>query len=136
MTWFDIPWNPPARTLRQFAGLLCGFCAVVAVLQWRAEQSAPAIIVASLGVMFGVAGIFVPRILRFVFVGWLVIVAPIGWLVLHACLALVYFGVLTPLGLYFRLRGRDTLHLHHHPERNSYWETKVQARPNRYYRTF
>ena len=77
-----------------------------------------------------------PESLRFVFVGWIIAVFPIGWLVLHACLAVVYFGMLTPVGLIFRLMGRDVLQLGRRPEADSYWQTKPTPPVGNYYKTF
>jgi len=39
----------------------------------------------------------------------------------HVVLALLFFGILTPVALFFRLTGRDPLTRRFEPERESYW---------------
>lgn len=62
---------------------------------------------------------------------------PIGLVVGHAILALLYFGFITPLGLLFRLIGRDVLRRRPDPTATSYWvdrPTTIEKR--RYFRQF
>ena len=52
-------------------------------------------------------------------------------------LAVVYFLVLTPMALFFRLRGRDLLGRNPAPEERSFWEPKQSPRELRtYFRQF
>jgi hypothetical protein len=136
MTWSHIPWNPPARTLRQFAALGSLLLGILAVYEWSADRLLLAAILTGTGAVVGLVGLFRPFWLRPIFVGWLVLVFPIGWLMLHVCLAVVYFGIITPLGLVFRLWGRDPLHLSSDRGRDSYWQTKPAPPVSNYYKTF
>jgi hypothetical protein len=45
---------------------------------------------------------------------------PVGWLVSNAVLALAYYGLFAPLGLAFRLAGRDPLNRRREPALASY----------------
>ena len=47
--------------------------------------------------------------MRLIYVGWMVLAFPIGWTVSQVMLALMFFGLFTPIGLVFRLIGRDPL---------------------------
>lgn len=136
MRWADIPWRPADRLLRQFAGLWLLFCATLAVLQYGRDRPLAAALLAGAGVGVGTLGLVRPQLVRPLFVTWMVLVFPIGWLVLNACLALVFFGLFTPLGVVFRLLGRDTLGLRRRPEKQSYLEAKPGFPVARYYRTF
>jgi hypothetical protein len=49
---------------------------------------------------------------------------PIGWVVSHLILALIFYGLFTPLAALFRLTGRDTLHRRPQPELDSYFVPK------------
>jgi hypothetical protein len=119
MTWSDVSFDPPARTLRQFAGLwLACFLAVAA---WRV--SVPAAMVA---LAVGPIGLWRPRSIRLVYVGATLLTFPVGWTVSRLLLAAVFYGVLTPVGLAFRLAGRDVLGLR--PRRSeTYWAPKPGA---------
>ncbi len=48
--------------------------------------------------------------MRWVYIGWMILAFPIGWTVSQVMLAVMFFGLFTPIGLVFRLIGRDPLH--------------------------
>jgi hypothetical protein len=61
----------------------------------------------------------------------------IGSAVAQIALAIIYFAVLTPLGLVLRLFGRDALSLHLDRQRESYWIPRDKPRkPADYFRQF
>jgi hypothetical protein len=134
---FEIPWHPPARTLRQFAGL---WLLAIGVAAWRLDALAgPAGPLAAVGLALaiGVAGLIRPSTIRPLFVGLMVATAPIGWVVAHLALTVAYFGLFTPVALVFRLRGRDALERRFDPACDTYWQPKpVPADPAGYFRTF
>jgi hypothetical protein len=138
MTWSDLPFNPDRKVLRQFAGLwLAVFLLLAAHQSWNQERPALGLALAAAAIVVGLPGWFKPSLLRPVFVAWMVVVFPIGWLVSYAVLAALYFVVLTPVALFFRLRGRDLLDLKPEPGRESYWEPKqCPLDPHSYFRQY
>jgi hypothetical protein len=67
----------------------------------------------------------------------LILVFPAGWLLTNLVLALLFYLVVTPLGLLFRLAGRDVLDRHSREPKESYWQEKAPAQdPGNYFRTF
>jgi Saxitoxin biosynthesis operon protein SxtJ len=118
MQWSDIPTGPTDRVLRQFAGMLAG----LAVVLWYRGGS-PLVL---LGAIVGGAGLVRPALVRWLYVGWMMAVFPIGWVVSRVVLALVFFGVMLPLALALRVVGRDTLGLRGQTDAGSYW-VKRQA---------
>src|SRR4051794_26694700 len=121
MQWSDIPFNPPSRTLRQFAGLwLLFFVGWGCWMGWVGGGS-DALVVLAIGVLIAVPGLLAPRLIRPLFVGWMCLVFPIGWVVSHVLLGFLFYGLFTPLGLFFRLIGRDALALRPRPGQNTYW---------------
>ena len=69
--------------------------------------SASYTIITAIGGCIGVAGLLLPWTIRPLFVGLMVLTAPIGWAVSQVFLAVVFFGVFTPIAMVFRLLGRD-----------------------------
>ena len=60
---------------------------------------------------------------------------PIGWVISHVLLALVYYLLLTPIGLLLRATGRDPLQRRLDPEAETYWIEREGDRPaNTYFR--
>jgi hypothetical protein len=125
MRWSDIPSTPSSRTLRQFAGLWIVFFAGFAAWQWfRHERLILALVFLGLALTIGPLGLWKPGAIRPIFVGWMCLVFPIGWVVSHVMLACVFYGLFAPIGLLFRLIGRDALSLRPQPDRESYWTPK------------
>ena len=79
----------------------------------------------SLAVVVGLLGLAVPRAIRPIYVGWMVAAFPIGWVVSHLILALIFYGLFTPLAALFRLMGRDALHRKPRPGVDSYFVPKT-----------
>jgi hypothetical protein len=125
MHWSDLPLKPSSRTLRQFAILWILFLGGLAALNWfvRGNETA-AMAFAILAVTLGPAGLAVPAVMRPVFVGLIVLGFPIGWVVSRILLALMFFGLVTPVAWLFRLRGRDILYLKRSAGRETYWLKK------------
>jgi Saxitoxin biosynthesis operon protein SxtJ len=125
MRWSDIQFNPPRKTLRQFAVLWLIFLGGLAL--WHALARAnikTAFILAVLAVTVSLTGLSRPEWIRLIYVGWMVLAFPIGWLVSQVMLAAMFFGLFTPTGLAFRLVKHDPLRRTRRPELESYWAPK------------
>jgi hypothetical protein len=96
-----------------------------------------ALVLALIAVTIGPLGMVRPDWMRWVYVGWMILAFPIGWTVSQVMLAVMFFGLFTPIGLVFRLVGRDSLHRARSPERSSYWSPKpAPADLRRYFKQF
>jgi hypothetical protein len=138
MRWSDIPFSPPERMLRQFAGLWLaffgGFAAWQGLVRGRPGLAASLAVVA---VAVGGLGLARPAMIRPVFVGWMVLAFPVGWTVSLLLMGLVYFTLFVPVGLAFRLAGRDALRLRPGPGLSTYWVPRPDAPDvRRYFRQF
>ena len=137
MQWSDIPFRPAPRMLRQFAGLWLVFFGGLAGWQALFGDATLATVLGVLGFSFGLLGLVKPQAVRPVFVAWMILAFPIGWLVSRVLLALLFYGVFTPLGLVFKLLGRDPLCRSPHPAVDTYWKPKAAAtNPRAYFHQF
>ena len=50
------------------------------------------------------------------------VLRPIGWVVSHLALGIIYYGIFTPVALVFRLMGRDPLNRRLDRQASTYWE--------------
>jgi hypothetical protein len=138
MRWSDIPRNPSDRTLRQFAGL----CLLIfgGLAGWRLVQDGPtplALVLGAAALGLGLPGLVRPRLLRPVFVGWMMLTFPIGWLMSQVILLLMFGLVITPIGLCFKAIGRDALGLRRTGPVTSYWRPKpMPVDVRRYFRQY
>jgi hypothetical protein len=138
MQWSDVPFDPSRKTLRQFAGLSLVIFGGMAVWQGLVRgHTAPASIFAVLALAIGPLGLARPEAIRWIYIGWMVLAFPIGWTVSQLMLALLFFGLFTPIGLVFKLIGRDPLHRARRVDVASYWAPKASPVDlRRYFKQF
>ena len=107
------------RELRSFALTVGGvFVALGAVLAWRGRHVA-AVVVAALGMPLVVAGLVVPGRLDPIYRSWMALALIISKVTTPLFMGIVYFGVLTPIGVAMRLAGRRPLARRRGPA--TYW---------------
>ncbi|MEI6393196.1 MAG: SxtJ family membrane protein [Verrucomicrobiota bacterium] len=125
MTWSDIPLNPTRKALRQFAAAWLVFFLAFGAHQYLARKH-PTFGLAVMGVALaiGLLGLIKPPAVRWLFVGWMVAAFPIGWLISRLTLLLMYYGIITPVALFFRIRGRDLLRRKPTAAPTSFWLPK------------
>ena len=88
-----------------------------------------------MGVVLGIVGLVWPAGVKWPFVAWMVAAFPIGWLISQIMLAVMFFGLLTPVAILFRLRGRDLLRRKPAGTEASLWTVKETPRDVRRYFT-
>lgn len=92
---------------------------------------------AALAAWCGLGAAVAPRALRPLYVGLTVLSFPIGIVVSYTLTAFVFYGVITPIGLAFKLIGRDALQRRFEPATGSYWIRRPPPPPAaRYFRQF
>ncbi len=135
----EINWKPTTRDLRQFGMIwLPAFLVLVGVMTFfYAESTSAAVALAGLALVAGVTGYLRPGAIRPVFVGLMCVTFPIGWVVSHAIFLVVFYFVVTPIGLLMRLTGRDALERKLDRTASTYWHPYQQeTSPARYLRKF
>ena len=96
--------------------LLWGHLAVLVVL----GVAVVALVLFELGVDLLAHGLFAALSL---------VAIPIGFVLSHVLIALVYYLVLTPIALVFRLTGRDVIGKQLDPDAKTYWHERAGTRP-------
>jgi hypothetical protein len=125
MRWSDIQFDPTKKTLRQFAGLWLVFFGGMALWQALVRHNPKlGLSIGALALVVGLAGLTRPDSVRLIYIGWMVLAFPIGWTVSQVMLLAMYFGLFTPIGLVFRLIGRDPLQRTRRARVESYWNPK------------
>jgi len=137
MQWSEVTKPPKDKVLRQFAGLwLIFFVGLAAWRAWSTGFDGWALVLAALGLILGLAGLARPRVMRYIFTGWLVAAFPIGWTISKITLGAMFLLIFTPVAFVFRLSGRDALHRRKASAR-SYWTAMGHAdKVDQYFRQF
>jgi hypothetical protein len=139
MALIEINRNPTRKELNQFGFIWLGFLILfgaIARFKLGAQTLALGLWVAA--VVVPVIGWLVPSFMRLVFVGMSYLAWPIGFVVSHVILAVVYYLVFTPIGLLMRLFGYDPMKRKFDPSASTYWVARgpEATEPKRYFRQF
>lgn len=138
MALVQINWKPEEKTLVQFSELWMFFLGMVmAPLSYYQGNTKTAVVFWCLAVLGRLVGMIKPSWIKPLFLGLSILTFPIGFVVSHVVLFLVFALVFTPVGLWFRIMGRDSLHRRFDPDAKSYWEAYNPDRGRaRYLRQF
>jgi hypothetical protein len=131
--------NPSRRELRQFAALwLPMFGVIVAVLLYtiaEAPRAAAAVSVTAGGI--GAIGFLRPAFILPIYLIWMYAAYPIGFIVSHVLLGVIFFGLFTFIGVVLRLVGYDPLQRRVRAGETSYWTRIEPVKTNaQYFRQF
>jgi len=143
----QLDFRPDSRQLRQFGFIaLAAFGLLGVLILWKGglfgfrfgSAGRPiAVGLWVLGAVCAVLSLVWPQGNRPLFVALSVLAFPIGFLVSHVVLAVLFFGILTPVGLLLRLLGYDPLDRAFRKERRSYWaDLPEPTRRRDYFRQF
>jgi hypothetical protein len=91
--------RPVVKELRNFGLIVGGVFSVIGL--W-------ALIIGGLLI---VMGSFVPRWLGPIHRGWMWIGHVLGWINTRIILGVIFYGLITPIGIVFRMLGKDTMRL-------------------------
>ncbi len=107
------------RTLTSFALIVGGALLLIAAYQWRrgAPQWVWVTLIAIAAVLL-IATVVAPSLLKPVYRGWMRLGEALGWVNTRILLTLIFFLVVTPIGLLMRLFGRSPMAV---ARRDSYW---------------
>jgi Saxitoxin biosynthesis operon protein SxtJ len=121
----DLNLNPSKKELRTFGLCALAFCALVGWIVFRRSGSMPvAAAIVGVGVVLAVIGLLVPRALRPVWIVLMVVNYPIGWVLTHVVMAIIFYLVVSPVGVIMRLTGRDPMERHFDRSAKTYWKPR------------
>ncbi len=115
------------KALRSFGWVVGGVLLVIAaVVGWRNDWTltTAAYVLGGIGGALVVLGLAAPVVLKPVYRVWMALAVVLGFIMTRVILSVVYYLVMTPIGLVMRLFGKDPMHRRIDPEASSYWIEK------------
>jgi hypothetical protein len=104
---------------------------------WNAGINWKAAAFWSLAFLIPAAGIFRSEVLRIVYVLAASITFPIGMVISSAVLMVIYYAVITPIGVVMRLSGYDPMKRNFDRSARTYWSSrKPEVETERYFKQF
>jgi hypothetical protein len=122
MKLIQIDHNPSTRQLNVFGFIwLLFFATFGGVLLNSGSSVLVAALVWGVSVLVPAVGWIVPEFMRIIYVGMAYATYPIGFVVSYLIMLVVYYLVLTPIGLVMRLFGHDPMNRHFDKSADTYW---------------
>jgi len=135
----EINWHPKRKELRNFGIIAMIASAIISLLLYLLKDLGIQWIFVITGAGFAVflCSLISAGLTRIIYIVLILITLPIGWVMSFILLAIFYFLILTPLGLVFRMAGRDPLHRKFDSKVKSYWLRRQPADTiDRYFHQF
>lgn len=139
MAVIEINRHPTRSQLNQFGFIWLGFLVLFgAIARFKLGAPTAALVLWVAAVVVPVVGWLIPPVMRAVFLGMSYAAWPIGFVVSHVILALVYYLVFTPIGLAMRIFRYDPMTRGFDDAATSYWVKRdpQASGPKRYFRQF
>ncbi len=139
MSLVEIKWNPNLKELRDFGKIALIATAILGLLLYvfKGIGIEWSLAIWALGIIIFLTSLISIKLTRLIYLGLILITFPIGWVVSFILMALFYFLLITPLGVVFRLMGKDLLNQKFDQEAKSYWVArKPPENLSRYFHQF
>ena len=111
--------------LRKF-GITIGVILLIIAgfLFWKEKESFQ--ILLTFGVTLCILGIAIPFILKPIYWVWMIFATILGWIMTRVILSLLFYIIITPIGLALRLIGKQVLELRWNKSKQSYWNYRIK----------
>ena len=139
MSLVEINWHPKRKQLRSFGKIALLITAIISLLLYVLKGvSIPwALAIFAVGFTIFLISMISSRLTGMIYVVLMAVTFPIGLVVSFTLLAIFYFLLLAPLGLIFRLMGRDALCRKLDATAESYWLSRQEPESTeQYFRQF
>jgi hypothetical protein len=135
MSFVEINWRPKQKQLRNFGKIALIATAIISLLLYVLKGTAIqwVSIIFAVGLIIFLSSIISLRLTRAIYVVLTAVTFPIGLVVSFMLLSAFYFLLLAPLGLLFRLTGRDVLGRKFDSTAESYWQQRNPPKKSEYY---
>ncbi len=130
--------GPSPLELRWFGVMLAAFAGIMGglVLYVSGAQGVAGVI---WGIGIGLCALYyaLPATRYLIYDVWMALAYPIGWVISHALMAVIFYAVLTPIGLVMRAFGWDGLLRKANRGASSYWKPlDADDETRRYFQQF
>ena len=109
------------RELRNF-GIVIGLVLLgISLLLFFKDHTTSFKLFAISGTLFVLSGLIIPRLLVPLYWPWMIFAVIIGWVMTRVILTLLFFLVITPIGIVTRLFGLLSINVKWREDKNTYW---------------
>ena len=99
------------KDLRQFGLLVGGVFSAIGLWPVLFRGESPRLWALIAGGLLVMLGAVVPQSLKQIYAGWMKLGHALGWVNTRIILGIIYYGLITPMGVAMRLMGKDPMRL-------------------------
>ncbi len=123
MALVSLNLKPKKKVLKDFGDIALAMMTVLGLLcLWTGKvQTRGLVIFCLIGLVLYTASRISTNLIKPVYLTLIVVTFPIGWVVSHLVMAIFYYGVITPVALFFKFKNRDALYRKYDPQAETYW---------------
>jgi hypothetical protein len=138
MALIEFDKNPSPTILRWFGLIQSAALAVIGgMVWWRFHAPTVAYVIWGVAAAFFLAYYAIPPLRRSLYLGAMYVTFPLGFVLSHVVLGLIYYVIFTGIGLMLRICGYDPLQRRLDRSAKTYWIKRGEARPlSSYFRQF
>ena len=114
----------PVKDLRNFGLLVGGIFSLIGLWPGLVHGDEVRVWALAIGVLLMACGGFVPSSLTHVYQAWMWVGHILGWINTRILLGVVFYGLITPIAIVYRLLGKDSM-------RQAFSEASTSYRVNR-----
>ena len=111
------------KDLRSFGVTIGIILLLVAGFLFYKEKESFQIFLYIAGTFIGL-GLIIPIILKPIYIAWMTFAVVLGWFMTRVILSLLFYVIITPIGLVLRIFGKDFLELKKQAVQGSYWNQR------------
>ena len=109
------------KILRKFGVMVGGIFLLIGFWIYYPSQNFVGLIFLFIGTLLLVSGLIFTTTLSLVYKVWMGLAFTLGWLMSRILLTILFYFVITPIGLLAKLVGKDFLDINYKLKRKSYW---------------
>ena len=139
----EINFNPDTKTLRQFGVIaFVGFGILAALAHYErlvfsfglgGARTTVVLAFAAIGSLALLFSLVAPRANRVLYVGLSLLAFPIGFVLSYVVLGTLFFLIIGPIAMLFRLFGKDPMRRGYDPSAPTYWQAAKPPRDKESY---
>ena len=118
--------NTDIKNIKKFGFLMGGVLIAISIISLWKELSYFQVIFV-IGLSFILLGFIIPKILKPIYIIWMTFATILGWIMTRVILTVLFYLIVTPIGLIARIFGVKFLDLSWNKNVNSYWNKREKT---------
>ena len=102
---------------------------IAGLLFWKEKESFQTFFI--VGTLLCLLGLVIPAVLKPIYWGWMIFATILGWVMTRVILSLLFYIIVTPIGLILRFFGKQFLELKWNKSKDSYWNYRTTEKLNK-----